>query len=170
MAQFREGPGLTCLPHYRRAMIETRLPSLAHELGVEFSIEEFPGTTDTFVMLHLPNGVQLIVCYVRNKNDAVRYAVARELLSQESNQPYLIEPAGHSKVLPPNLFAILTHNAAENDKGTFDDAVIMFPSVHKGVALGELNVKAEAERVQREEAAAATAPKRTIEVKVKKGG
>lgn len=172
MARFREGAALTLLPHYRRAMIETELQVLAHRLGLSSSVETFPGTTDTFVLIEMPDQVKLIVCYLRNKKDAVRYARAREEMAQQSNQPYLFEdPTSGNLVLPPSaLFAILTHCPDEKDVGIFGSAAIIFPHPDPKVSLGELNVQAEAERVQIEEAAQKTAAKRKVEIKIKKGG
>lgn len=171
MAKFREGAALTLLPHYRRAMIETEVQVLAHQLGLTSTVETFPGTTDTFVLIHMPDEVQLIVCYLRNRGDAVRYARAREEMAQESNQPYLFEtPASGNLILPPSaLFAILTHCPDEKDMGSFGSAAIIFPHPDRRVSLGELNLQAEAERVQQEEAAAKTAAKRKVEIKIKGG-
>lgn len=168
---YRYDAGLTLLPHQRRAQIETDLPELAHRLGLASSVEYFPNTTDSFVLIHLSEDVKLIVCYLRNKKAAVRYALARSNLAKESNQPYLIPPEEGRLVLTrQTLFAVLTHSPAPHDLGRFEGGTFTFPSPDEGATLGQLNLQREMERVQAEDVAAASAVERKVEIKIKKGG
>ncbi|WP_424951723.1 hypothetical protein [Deinococcus sp.] len=161
----------TLLPHQRRARMESDLPNLMFELGLKITVEQFPNTTDTFILIHLTDQVKLIVCYANNKTQAVRYAKARADLTAESNQPYLIPPTDERTVLTPEtLFAILAHSAAENDMGRFGSAVFQFPPPDGIANLGELKLSDEMERAQRQAAEEASLEERVVEIKIKKGG
>lgn len=170
---YREGAGLTLLPQMRRALMESEMPGVAHSLKLNFHIIRFPGNRDDFVLIEMPGGVELIVCYVKDADAPVRYARKREELAQQSNMPYLefldFEPG--RLVLPPaGLFSILTHSPDERDLGRLGEANIIFPSPNPLYSLGSLNLHREAERVHREQAAAALQTQRKVEVKLKKGG
>ncbi len=168
---YRFEAALTLLPHQRRAQIETDLPQEAHAMGLRSSVERFPNTTDTFVLVHIADDVKLIVCYVRNKDAAVRYAQARANLANENNQPYLLPPPVERTVLgPQTLFAILTHNADANSVGQFEGGQVIFPPPDQVSRLGSLDLKQEMERVQQEDAEQAAVVKRKVEIKIKKGG
>lgn len=168
---FREGAGRILLPHYRRALIESELEALAHQLGLKTRVVRFKGNSDDFVLIEMPNGVELIVCYVQSKDSPVRYARQRHQMSQQSNMPYLdfleFEP-GNLMMPPTGLFAILTHSPDEKDLGRLGAANIIFPSPEAGYSLGLLDLWDEAARVHGERAAAAAQVKRKVEVKVRK--
>lgn len=170
-SEYRFEAGMTVLPHQRRARIETDLPALMHKLGLKSTVERFPCTTDTFILVHINNDVQLIVCYVRNRKAALRYAQARSNLTDASNQPYLLTPEARATVLHRNtLFGILLHSPAPKDHGRFETGTFIFPKPQSRDVLGQLDLKEEMERVQAEDAAAASAVQRTVEIKIKKGG
>jgi len=164
-----EKAALTLLPHQRRARIETKLPALMHELGIKATVETFPGTTDTFVLIHLSESVKLIVCYVSSKKRALKYAVTRELLSQEFNDPHLLLAAPTALTLKPDTaFGVLVHSPHPKDVATFMGGDIIFPA-STGELLGSLSLEAEMQRVQLEEAQKAKEVTRTVEIKIKKG-
>lgn len=170
---FREGAANILLPHYRRGLIESELEDLAHRLGLNSRITQFEGNSDDFVTIELPGGIELIVCYVKDKDAPVRYARKREELTHASNMQHLefLDFVPRPQVLVPTAaFAILTHTADENDPGRLGTANVIFPSPSAGYSLGSLDLHQEAERVAREQAAAAVQAKRKVEVKLKKGG
>lgn len=162
---------LTLLPHQRRARLESDLPLLMHSLGIKTTVEQFPNTTDTFVLIHLSDDVKLIVCYVKNETQALRYAKARADLTADSNQPYLIPPTEGRLILGrETLFAILAHSPLGHDIGQFGNAYFHFPSPDQITSLGQLNLREEMERVQREAAKVASVAERKVEINIKKGG
>lgn len=164
-----EGAALTLLPHERRARINTNLPALMHALGIKATVETFPNTTDTFVLIHLSDHVKLIVCYVSSKKRALRYALARELLSQEYNDPHLLLAAPTALTLKPNTaFGVLVHSPQPKDVATFMSGDIIFPASN-GQLLGSLSLEDEMELAQLEEAQKAKEVTRTVEIKIKKG-
>ncbi|MVN86939.1 hypothetical protein GO986_09190 [Deinococcus sp. HMF7620] len=164
-----EKAALTLLPHARRARIETKLPALMHELGIKATVETFPDTTDTFVLVHVSDLVKLIVCYVSSKKQALRYALARELLSQEYNDPHLLLSAPTALTLSPeSAFGVLAHSPHPKDVATFKKGDIIFPASN-GALLGSLSLEDEMELVQLEEAQKAKEVTRTVEIKIKKG-
>ena len=171
MGRYRYEAALTLLPHQRRAQIETDLPQMAHDLGLQVTVEGFPNTTDTFVLIHLQGNVKLIVCYVRNKGDAVRYALARAGMAEESNQPYLLPPPVQQIVSGPQaLFTIFAHSPDAKDVGRFAGGEFIFPSPDARTSLGRLSLRTEMERIQLQDAEAAVSVERKVEIKVKKGG
>lgn len=170
---FRQGAGEVLLPHYRRGLIESELEALAHKLGLPAQIVHFEGNNDDFVMITMPGGVELIVCYVKSKDALVRYARKREELTRQSNMAYLdmLEFVPSNLVLAPTaVFCILTHSPDPKDLSRLGEANVIFPSPDPHYSLGSLNLHQEAERVNRERAAAELQVKRRIEVKLKKGG
>lgn len=156
------------LPHSRRSRIQSDLPAILKDLGIQTTIESFPKTTATYLLAHLSPTAKFVICYVPAQGEALRDAKARQELAEKHNAQYLLSPTAQGLTFGGrDVYGVVAHFPHPKDKGTFGGADIIFPSPTGGLLQGCLDVAVEMEKIQIEKMAKATEKQRKVAIKLK---
>lgn len=156
------------LPSARLSRIQSDLPMKLQQLGIRCTIETFPNTTRTYLLIHISELVKLVICYVRHKGKELDFSLARQQLAEEFNSafsPHVLTP---SLFCDGKVFGILKHHPLPKDIARFGGAEIVFPAVSGTVGLGSLDLLQEMEKVQQEDIERAMQSARKVAIKIKK--